>query len=170
MKLATVLLVSLLSLVCTLPSMAFDKDGNPANEVEAAYKAAKPPMPGAALKEGETLQARAQAWEAFAAKEAHADSTTTGLKGQPADKPNCSECEGWAWLNAGTSWWHYAKSLEKSKGPQPDEYISALKKSAECYGKCADTEGSSDKAQGIASNGKSNIEELLAKVDKKAEK
>jgi hypothetical protein len=165
MKLATLLLASLLALAPT--AMAFDKDGTAANSVEAAYKAAKPAMPGVALKEGETLQSRAQAWEAFAAKEAHADSTVTGLKGQRPDQANCLECEGWAWLNAGTAWWKYAKSLEKIKGPQPAEYLSALRKSAECYGKCADDSGASEGAKGIASSGKANIEELLVKLDGK---
>jgi hypothetical protein len=165
MKLATLLLASLLAFAPT--AMAFDKDGTPANEVEAAYKSAKPQMSSAPLKEGETLQSRAQAWEAFAAKEAHADSTVTGLKGQRPDQPNCRECEGWAWLNAGTAWWKYAKSLEKPKGPQPPEYLSALRKSAECYGKCADDGTSTEDAKGIASSGKANIEELLAKLDGK---
>jgi len=174
MKLATLVAVFMLA---ALPSaQAFDKDGNPANPVEAAYKAAKPPMPRTALKEGETSQSRAEAWEAFAAKEAHEDATVTGLKGQKPDQPNCRECEGWAWLNAGTAWYQHGESLRSAKATEkhwlPDEvkadYMAALNKAVECYQKCAATAGVTDAAKGMADKSADELGTLLGKLNGKS--
>lgn len=163
-----------LLLCCSGQAMALDKDGKPVNPVEAAYQSAKPAKPDVPLKDGETLQARAEAWEAFAAKEAHEHSTVIGLKGQGKDSPNCRECEGWAWLNAGTAWYRYAEQVRKNKATDKkwlsdevrDAYVAALKKATECYGKCADTAGVTDGAKEMASNSKTNIEELVSKLSK----
>ena len=162
MKLATLVVVFLLA---ALPSaQAFDKDGKPANPVEAAYRAAKPPMPRAPLKDGETAQARAEAWEAFAAKEAHEHATVTGLKGQGSGKPNCAECEGWAWLNAGTAWFHLSESLGG------EEKVAAMKKAVECYGNATEAAGATDECKAAASRSRDNLSEALSKLEARAKK
>jgi hypothetical protein len=157
-------------------AQAFDAQRNPANPVEAAYMAAKPPMPRTALKKDETTQSRAEAWEAFAAKEAHEHSTVTGLKGQEKDSPNCRECAGWAWLNTGTAWYLHGESLRSAKATEKvwlsaevrSDYMAALGKAVECYGKCVATTAVTDSAKGMAEKSAKEIETLLGKLEKSA--
>lgn len=136
-------------------------NGKPANDVEAAYQAARPKAPSP-----DTVnEDLARAWEEFADSKALKDhATVTGLKGQVEGEPNCATCIAWAWNNAAYAW--HIVALQFAEKKDRAGYTSNLKKAVACYEKCLACEEIETRCREMADSHKAEIESELAKLAK----